>query len=62
MQTYCYTPHLVGGVTVREVHTATELADTTPEQHTAYISILLEIITSTSQKKLSVVPGMMVPE
>ena len=39
--------------TVRErtVHTATELTDTTPEQHTAYIRTKLEIITCTSQKK-----------
>ena len=43
---------LVGGATVREVHTATALTDTTPKQHTAYISTLLEIITSTSQKKM----------
>ena len=33
-----HTAYLVGGATVREVHTATELTDNTPEQHTAYIN------------------------
>ena len=34
------TPYLAGGATVGEVHTATELTDTIPEQHTGYISTL----------------------